>query len=61
MRTAERQNSATERDTLPISLAHCAPFTTLRGSLPDALPELSEIPELRVLTFVFDYAARLDS
>src|SRR4029077_3098814 len=61
MRTAERQNSATERDKLPISLAHRALLTTLRGSLPDALPGLSDISELRPLAFVFDYAARLDS
>jgi hypothetical protein len=61
MRTAERQNSATERDKLPISPAHCAPLTILHGSLPDALPELSDISELRALAFVIDYAARLDS
>jgi hypothetical protein len=36
-------------------------LTILHGSLPDALPELSDISELRALAFVFDYAARLDS
>jgi hypothetical protein len=36
-------------------------LATLRGSLPDALPELSDISELRALAFVIDYAARLDS
>jgi hypothetical protein len=36
-------------------------LATLRGSLPDAPPELSDISELRALAFVIDYAARLDS
>src|SRR5207248_11447358 len=46
MRTAERQNSATERDKWPIPLAHRVHVATLRslallrGGRPDAPPEL---------------------